>query len=321
MSKVSEKSADTFRRQARPLVSAVGKLDERPRSVGATDAFAMKQLISSRFPGAADVLHAKHVGFRPDALGRCARSRTIKGRSMLSRRSVRWIPARLLAVNVTLAALSLSLAAYIIWEVQRPFLEQTSSRSSQLPAAAPREVGLAPAVIPAPIIAQRNLFSPSRTESPVTQAAAAAALTNPSLHGVVLGASNNPIAYLQDPTTKRVAGYQIGEQIAGGIIRAIEADRVVIERSGNRVDIRLRDPLRPRAAVAASGGFDVRETAVASVEPPQQGLASQPSALAPKTLMPSRNYRSPFQRLVPAGGLPVMPPGQPTVPARAATAG
>jgi len=226
-------------------------------------------------------------------------------------------------VNLTLAALSVSLTAYIIWEVQRPFPEQTSSRSSQLPAAAALEAGLAPTVIPAPIIAQRNLFSPSRTESPVTQtAAAAAALTNPSLQGVVLGASNNPIAYLQDPTTKRVAGYQIGEQIAGGIIRAIEADRVVIERSGNRVDIRLRDPLRPRPAVAAaSGGFDVRETAVASVEPPQQGLASQPSALAPKTLMPSRNYRSPFQRLVPAGGLPVMPPGQPTVPARAATAG
>ena len=240
---------------------------------------------------------------------------------MLSRRSVQWIPRRLLAVNLTLAALSVSLAAYIIWEVQRPFPEQTSSRSSQLPAAALLEAGLASAAIPAPIIAQRNLFSPSRTESPVTQTAAAA-LPNPSLHGVVLGAANNSIAYLQDPTTKRVAGYQIGEQIAGGIIRAIDADRVVIERSGIRVDIRLRDPLRPRPAVAAaSEGSDVRETAVAAVEPPQQGLAPQPSALAPRTLIPSRNYRSPFQRLVPAGGLPAMPPGNPTVPARAATAG
>jgi len=242
---------------------------------------------------------------------------------MLSRRRIRWIPGRLLVVNSMLAALSVFLTAYIVWEVQRPFPEHVPSRAGQPPASAPVEASLSPTVISAPIIAHRNLFSPSRTELPVTQADAAVTLPNPSLHGVVLGTANNPVAYLQDPATKRVAGYQIGDPVAGGIVRAIDADRVVIERYGNRVDIRLRDPLRPRAAVAvAAGSSDVREAAVASVEAPPQGLTPQPSAFVPRTLMPpSRNYRSPFQRLVPAGGLPAIAPREPTVPARAATAG
>ena len=59
------------------------------------------------------------------------------------------------------------------------------------------------------------------------------------------------------------------------------------------------------AVVAASEGSDVREAAVATVESPRQNPTSQISPLAPRPLMPSsRNYRPPFPRLVPAGGLP-----------------
>ena len=127
---------------------------------------------------------------------------------------------------------------------------------------------------------------------------------------MVLGDANTSVAYLQDPATKRVGGYHVGEPIAGGIVRAIDADRVVLERHGSRVEVRLRDPLRPRqAVVAASEGSDVREAAVATVESPRQNPTSQISPLAPRPLMPSsRNYRPPFPRLVPAGGLPVMAP-------------
>src|SRR2546425_1533713 len=43
--------------------------------------------------------------------------------------------------------------------------------------------------------------------------------------GVVLR-DTNPIAYLEDPLTKRVAGYRIGDTIAGGRVEAITADHV-----------------------------------------------------------------------------------------------
>jgi len=228
---------------------------------------------------------------------------------MLSRRLFRWIPTPLLAVNLILVMVSLFLTAYIIWVVERPFPEQTAPRSTQSLAAALVDAPVPPAIVTSPVIAQRNLFSPTRTESPVTLASGAAALPNPSLHGVVLGDANTSVAYLQDPATKRVGGYHVGEPIAGGIVRAIDADRVVLERHGSRVEVRLRDPLRPRqAVVAASEGSDVREAAVATVEP-RQSPTSQGSPLAPRPLMPpSRNYRPPFPRLVPAGGFPVMAP-------------
>src|SRR5947207_5125396 len=142
---------------------------------------------------------------------------------MLSRRRIRWIPGRLLVVNSMLAALSVFLTAYIVWEVQRPFPEHVPSRAGQPPASAPVEASLSPTVISAPIIAHRNLFSPSRTELPVT-ADAAVTLPNPSLHGVVLGTANNPVAYLQDPATNREPGYQIGDPVAGGIVPPVYAD-------------------------------------------------------------------------------------------------
>ena len=231
--------------------------------------------------------------------------------------------SRLLAVNWILVMVSLFLTAYITWVVERPFPAPTAPRTRESVAAALTDAPVTPAVVTSPVIAQRNLFSPTRTESPVSLANGATMLPNPSLYGVVLGATNNSVAYLQDPATKRVGGYHIGEPIAGGIIRAIDADRIVLERHGNRVEVRLRDPLRPRQAVAAAAeGSDARETAVASAEPPRNSPTPQLSTLAPRTLMlPSRNYRSPFQRLVPAGGLPVMAPQESPVPGRAATAG
>src|SRR2546428_14070282 len=104
-----------------------------------------------------------------------------------------------------LAALSVFLTAYIVWEVTRPFPEHVPSGAGQPPASAPVEASLSPTVISAPIIAHRNLFSPSRTELPVTQADAAVTLPNPGLSGGVLGTATNPLPYHQGPRTKQRA--------------------------------------------------------------------------------------------------------------------
>src|SRR2546425_9292640 len=68
--------------------------------------------------------------------------------------------------------------------------------------------------------------------------------------GVVLR-DTNPIAYLEDPLTKRVAGYRIGDTIAGGRVEAITADHVLISRPDGIMDVRLRDPSKPRPAPPA----------------------------------------------------------------------
>jgi len=45
----------------------------------------------------------------------------------------------------------------------------------------------------------------------------------------------------RDPLTKRIAGYRIGDPIAGGTVQTISADAVLISRPDGIVDVRLRD--------------------------------------------------------------------------------
>src|SRR5262245_21593767 len=100
------------------------------------------------------------------------------------------------------------------------------------PAAAPAPATEPPAAStarpPAPsaaaytIIAERNLFSPTRNEAgpePLPRATVAGAGANqapirpaekPRLYGVVIGVDGGARAYLWDPQTKRVFGYKVG---------------------------------------------------------------------------------------------------------------
>src|SRR3989442_2607004 len=72
------------------------------------------------------------------------------------------------------------------------------------------------------VVASRNLFSPTRTEASAATAAMrpVVMLPKPNLHGVVL-VQGAPSAYLEDPTTKRVAAYRLADAIAGGTVPSI----------------------------------------------------------------------------------------------------
>lgn len=59
------------------------------------------------------------------------------------------------------------------------------------------------------------------------------------LYGVVIGAGDQAVAYLQDPGTGRVRGFRIGDSIGDGRVIGIEPDRVVVERGGETVQLRL----------------------------------------------------------------------------------
>src|SRR5205823_99163 len=103
------------------------------------------------------------------------------------------------------------------------------------------------------VVASRNLFSPTRTEAPSSGVIAATPVVRPNLFGVVVRDSGS-IAYLEDPTTKRVAGYRVGDRILGGTVQSIKVDAVTIDAPGGAMDVRLHDPGRPRATPATAGG-------------------------------------------------------------------
>ena len=161
------------------------------------------------------------------------------------------MPRRLLAINIVLAAVSVLSVALIVKQLVA--VRPTAAPRHRPPGASQAE--------PAPagdsrlppqaynVIAARNLFSPTRTETsgPGLASNAPALVAKPSLHGVVLR-EGSPIAYLEDPLTKRIAGYRIGDPIAGGTVQTISADAVVISRPDGMVDVRLRDPSKPRPA-------------------------------------------------------------------------
>ena len=153
---------------------------------------------------------------------------------------------KLLAVDLVLLVACALFVALMIRTSRTPWPEPAPPRPRP-PAAT--DAPAPPAAEPAPAtystIAARNLFSPTRSEAPPAPVVAVATLPKPNLFGVVVreGAS---IAYLEDPVTKRVAGYRQGDAIAGGTVQTISSDRVVLARPEGNVDVRLHDPSKPR---------------------------------------------------------------------------
>ncbi len=102
------------------------------------------------------------------------------------------------------------------------------------------------------LIAARNLFHPDRAQPKNSDALAALPpTTNLMLYGVVWS-EENPIAYVEDPSTKKIFGYKRGDAMAGGYVDRIEPDRIVIQRTGGPVEILLRAPNKPRPVAAAT---------------------------------------------------------------------
>src|SRR5213593_451797 len=200
------------------------------------------------------------------------------------------MPRRLLLINVVLAAVSVLCVVLIVKQLL-----------TARPPAAPRgrpAVGSSAATAPAGdsrlppqaynVIASRNLFSPTRSETagPAMAGSAPVIVAKPALHGVVLR-EGSPIAYLEDPLTKRIAGYRVGDPIAGGTVQTISADAVVIARPDGMVDVRLRDPSKPRPAPP---------------QPSQPVVPGQQPVQPPFSGQPQTGGQLPNQGLVPVPG-------------------
>ncbi len=159
-------------------------------------------------------------------------------------------------------------------------------------ATSPSNPGARPGLTSYAVIPSKNLFNPNRSDSDTVVAAAAPPAPKPFLFGVVLR-DDVSIAYLEDPATKRVAGYRIGEAVGGGTVQTIAADRVVLKRAEGLVDVQLRDPGKPRPepAPAAQGAQPGRPGAqqpgAAGAAVPQPVV--RPGVPAPTTAVPRPN--------------------------------
>jgi hypothetical protein len=218
------------------------------------------------------------------------------------------MPRRLLMLNALLGVLAALFLVHVARQATTPFAPLPEPRTRPAPVAAAAQAS--PPTVTAPgmygIVASRNLFSPTRSEATTAAAGPAVAmnLPKPNLFGVVLR-DGAPIAYVEDPTTKRVAGYRVGDSIAGGTVKTIASDHIVIARPDGNMDVRLRDPSRPRPApVAPPAQPGVQPPAAGQQVPqllPAPGQATGPQQVPPGFLPPAQVPPVP-------GAQPVEPP-------------
>jgi hypothetical protein len=211
-------------------------------------------------------------------------------------------------LTVLLVALGLGFAGLIAKEltaapratVRRP---QPAASVAATPPPAPEAPAAPPGGGGYTVIASRNLFSPTRSEAPVTPPAPAApvvVLPKPNLFGVVLQ-GGVPVAYLEDPTTKRVARYRVGDSVAGGTVKTIESDAVLLSRPDGQITVRLHDPTRPRPATPTPTPTPNTPAAAPSGTPPAP-TATPPTGFVPGAAGPAT------RRPLPPGMLGRTPP-------------
>jgi hypothetical protein len=226
------------------------------------------------------------------------------------------MPKKLLIINGLLLVIAGGSAAFIVRQFLAPMPMPMPTRTRTAAQTAREETARnQPGAYPS--VAARNLFSPTRTESPpVATAAASSPAVKPNLFGIVLR-EGAPIAYLEDPGTKRVAGYRVGDAVAGGTVQTISADSVVINRPDGNMDVRLRDPGKPRPAAGPV-------TAGAPGSPGAQPVAGAPMLPgvippAPGVVVPGPAMVQPHPGAVPPGqtvqpGSPAIIPGRRPLP-------
>lgn len=161
------------------------------------------------------------------------------------------MPKRLLALNLLLAAIAVVFSVQLIrtLSTQRSFPQPFVPPAVQAVASSRDEPAPPqPSLAAYGVVATRNLFNANRSEvvaeAPLTPSA------KPVLHGVVINEGVR-VAYLEDPVTKRVFGYKTGDAVAGGQLEAIEEDRVVIKRPEGLLEVKLKDPNKPKPVVRA----------------------------------------------------------------------
>jgi hypothetical protein len=204
------------------------------------------------------------------------------------------VSKKLLAFNLAMAAVAVVLGAWLVRDL-------TASRPLP-PPPPPRKAAAAPAPAEEPatqsaaedrltaynVIVAKYLFNPSRAEGGAEVVKPAVPLPpKPLLLGVVVDGKASR-AYLEDPATKRVFGYQVGDSVAGGKLEKITDDRIQISRSDGQMEVMLRDPTKPKPPA-----------------PPPAQVPGQPAVAPPQQQQPQQGEG--IQGAPPLRGRPPLP--------------
>jgi hypothetical protein len=177
-----------------------------------------------------------------------------------------------------LAAAYLGLRLYETWSASLPVAPTETAPAATAEPPPPRPaLAAAPPLTAYATVAERNLFSPTRTETPpepprptTGTAAPAPPAPKPRLYGVVLLPEGRGRAYLEDAQRRRVFGYSVGDLVGDARLEQIKADRVVLRRGSESFEVLLYDPTKPRQAAAPPG-----------VQSPEAGGAGRPAVARP----------------------------------------
>ncbi len=196
------------------------------------------------------------------------------------------------------AAVVLAVRFYEAWTAGSPSAppEPTPAVQAEAPPPPPA-VRARPPLTAYVTVAERNLFSPTRTEAPepprptTATGPPAPPAPRPRLYGVVLLPEGRGRAYLEDVQRRRVFAYSVGDQVGDARLEQIKGDRVVLRRGGETFEVLLHDPSKPRQAAAPPG-----------VQSPEAGGAGRPAVVRPPGAVP------------PMPGPGLRAPGRPRLP-------
>jgi hypothetical protein len=203
------------------------------------------------------------------------------------------VSKRLLAFNIALAGLAVFLGAWLARDLaaSRPLPPPPAPRKAAAPATAedtPPENAAQDQLTAYNVIVSKYLFNPTRAEGGAEVVKPAVPLPpKPLLLGVVVDGKASR-AYLEDPSTKRVFGYQVGDSVAGGKLEKIADDRIQISRSDGQMEVMLRDPTKPRPPAAPAQQVPGQP----AVRVPQPGPAAPGAPQVPtRPPIPPRSLR------------------------------
>ena len=194
------------------------------------------------------------------------------------------------------AAAFLGVRLYQVWGARPPTAPPEAPPAVTVEALAPPPAAAAPPPLTAySTVAERNLFSPTRTETapePPRSAMAtgppAPPAPRPRLYGIVLLPEGRGRAYLEDVQRRRVFAYSVGDLVGDARLEQIKSDRVVLRRGGETFEVVLYDPAKHRQPAVPSS----------VVQSPDAGGVGRPAGGRP----------------VPSPGPGLRVPGRPRVP-------
>lgn len=165
---------------------------------------------------------------------------------------------KIIALNALLAAGAIFLGVWLVRDLaaKRPLPPPPGARKPAATAEdAPSENASQDRLTAYNVIVAKYLFNPSRQEGAQQEVAKPAVPLPPKpiLLGIVVDGPASR-AYLEDPSTKRVFGYQVGDSVAGGKLEKITDDRIQISRADGMMDVMLRDPGKPRPPAPTPAG-------------------------------------------------------------------